>query len=259
MVYNNGMYDSGISSTRYLSARFYHRPKFLRSGLNPSPRRQQAIPSDEIIQARTAVFNTNEILQQILSIPPIGQLPSLRLVCKTWNSVANDVKVQVSPVCVHTDSVHHYQEYPETVPIVFNPAVTFWDGLKIRGSSNSVYDMDSKVDCALRSPMPRDCRNQFLTSPAVTQVILTGFPTKDESTTTLLEVRNGVRLKDLAKTIRKLGLDAGIVHPREGCKGHCVSAHIICTRSGSPGVSHRQRTLRMIMGEWKANYFVARD
>ena len=79
---------------------------------------------DDMIPARTKVFATTELVYEILSHIPVGRLASARRVSKKWNTVIQKIGYHIDPVRVHTNSPNwpdSWPEYPDTVPIVFNP------------------------------------------------------------------------------------------------------------------------------------------
>jgi hypothetical protein len=224
----------------------HDRYKYIESDEEHSSNDQRSM--HQHIPARTAVLATNELLRQILSSTPIGQLPSLRRVCKTWNSVINSIEYHVDPIRIHTHTSYPYPRYPLTLPIAFNPAITYQKYGRIKGSPGIVHDMQFEIYCdsALGPPLNR-LGNMFLTHPPVTQVSLTAFRVEGTKAVAMLRVPDGIRMYDLAKTFRKMKLHtAGDPHFKR-CKGHIVGVHLICTRGGLQDFSVRQQILRKIM------------
>jgi hypothetical protein len=191
-------------------------------------------PNDEA-PARTAVFGTNELLYMILSNTSEYEIGTFRLVCKTWNTVASDVdsiEFCLSPVRVHTEIAHPYPGYSEHKPISFNPAVDVSQEYRRLDCGNVVCHMVFSVNCDFISYDLRRLGCQLLSRPSITQVALTvdspAVRGGESRETSLLTVDGGIRLWHLAEGLRKLRQGAGVRPCRKECKGHSVSAHLIC-------------------------------
>lgn len=94
---------------------FHSKPRPSSRASEHDPLRDQ---DKNTIPARAAVFSTNELLYEILSKVPLNHFASLRRVSKTWNSVVDQIGYCVEPARFHAGP---FPEYPETIPITFNP------------------------------------------------------------------------------------------------------------------------------------------
>ena len=191
---------------------------------------------NDMVPARTAVFTTNEILSLILSNVSKEDIDSSRCVCRLWNTVARSIKIHVlSPIHLYTDTVHAYPEYCEDGQFVdINPAVTVFEQSWKMESYKDVCHMEFSVNCDFISSDLRRLGCELLTRPPITQIALTtGSLAKldnQSSDITLLNVSDGIRLWHLAEAFRKLRRGAGVQPCRRECKGHFVSAHLICEK-----------------------------
>lgn len=204
--------------------------------------------------ARTAVFNTNELLYEILSKVPLNHFASLRRVSKTWNSVVDQVGYFVEPVRFRTDS---FPEYSETISFTFNPVFGRLPQKPTRPSREH-YAAHYQVDHLFPTHNLRrlgPLGDQFLTNPPITHLKLTAYP----AASSLLKVQDGNRLRDLAEALDavpapnrrgKFGMfrrtawtfvDFEMEH-HEKCGGCVVGVHLHCVKRESPRRSNSLST-----------------
>lgn len=197
------------------------------------------------IPARTAVFSTNELLYEILSKVPLNHFASLRRVSKTWNSVVDQIGYCVEPARLHAGP---FPEYPETIPITFNP---FFGRLRQKPTrpSREDYAAHYKVDYLFPTHNLRGLEplgDQFLTNPPITHLKLTAYP----APASLLKVQDGIRLRDLTEALDAVSApdrsrNYGIFRRRaltvvdfemehyEKCGGCVVGVHLVCMKRES--------------------------
>lgn len=233
------------SSTKEKEKEKRHYALFHRK-IQPSSRASEHDPlgdqDNNTTPARTAVFNTNELLYEILSKIPLKHFASLRLVSKTWYSVVDQIGYFIEPAHFHSD---RFPEYPDTIPIAFNPVFGRLPHKPAR-SSREHYVAHYKVDLLFPTRGLRRLGDRFLTNPPITQLALTSYP----APSSLLKVQDGIRLRDLAKALEAFctlhrGGDAGMfrklaftfadfsLKDYEKCNGYVVSAHLVCVRDES--------------------------
>jgi hypothetical protein len=204
------------------------------------PSRASTYDPNDTIPARTKVFGINELLSLILSDTSVYELGAIRRVCKKWNAVGHDIssiELCMSPARVHTDIVHPYPEYLEHEYVSFNPAVTVSQEYRSMDSSNEVCHMEFNVNCDFISFDLRRLGCEFLTRPPITQLALTadsltkpGGNAGETRKISMLSMDNGIRLWHPAEAFRKLRRDSSALPCRKECKGHRVSAHLICDK-----------------------------
>jgi hypothetical protein len=168
---------------------------------------------DDAHAASTAVFETNELLKQILSTIPIRHFAGFRRVCKTWHSVIYDIKYCTVPERVYNDCEFPLPAYSAPTHISFNPILPLTLVKRGRHCNWGPYDkthIDIDVDSNFNSPILLNAGHESFTSPPITQVALTSFPTLMGKNTTLglhLKVNDGIRLRDLTGAIHEMGRD----------------------------------------------------
>jgi hypothetical protein len=191
-----------------------------------------AIDPTKTNSARTAAFLTNGILHLIISSVPEENYANLRRVSKTWCSVVLSIGYHVDPVDV---SIHADQApaYAETVPIAFHPTFVFHTYQRKALPASELRSFGFGLDCALKfhATILHKFGHQFLTSPPVTQTLLTGMAFKDGKECAVLRAPHGIRFRDLAEALPRLGdLDAGGACREEKCEGRRVSISLRCAK-----------------------------
>ena len=201
------------------------------------------------IPARTAVFETNELLQLILSSAPASHLVNLRRVSRTWNTVVTSIGYALAPTHQHTDPVYpsmiftppppvYTPAYSPATPLAFHPAITIktknaW--LPWPHGESSKHQINVRVNCDFIAPAlyAPDLRQQFLTDPPITQLYLKSYPTQHGSASAKLDLQDkGIRVWDFAEAMRKLRMSVGPLRCGEGCEGHLVAAFVVCRVKG---------------------------
>ena len=110
---------------------------------------------------------------------------------------------------------------------------------------------------------------QFITNPPITQLALSVFPVMPNGAVSMLKLRDGIRLRDLAEALDAFckldrGKDAGVLRKfmftvadlsqkdYEKCNGYTVGANLFCVKGESQrirlfnrGLGMRQRTKRI--------------
>jgi hypothetical protein len=210
------------------------------------------MPNDEdnTIPARTAAFATNEILHLILSNVPVKHYVSVRRVSRTWNTVVTKIGYYITPINIQisaTNWPYQYPEYAATTPIAFNPIFGRGRPPKPTRPSREHYGARFQVDCLLYTRTLRKLGDQFLTNPPITHLALTAFPSVPGGASSMMTVRDGIRLRDLADALdvfrklnrggdvsllRKLALSvAGLSQgDYEKHKGYSVGIHLFCVK-----------------------------
>lgn len=226
-----------------------------------APNRDQ----DNIALARTEVFATTELVYEILSHIPVERLASARRVSKEWNTVVRKLGYYIDPVRVHTKSPncpYSYPEYSDTVTIICNPLFGRYKKPKPAKPSREHYAIHFQIDTLFVGAAMRKHGHQFLTNPPITQLALSVFPVVPGGANSMLKVRDGIRLRDLAEALDAFcklnrGSDAGVLRKfmftvadlsqkdYEKCNGYTVGAHLSCVKGESQRVYLFNRGLGM--------------
>jgi hypothetical protein len=204
--------------------------------------------------AGTAVFETNELLRQIVLSVPMESFVSLLRVSKTWNSVAHNIGYFIKPGQIFRGFL---SVYPEHVRLDFNPVLYMYDGCP-KGTSWDrhpwrLWRVSFGVHCKYNSPVLDRFGHQFLTSPPVTKISL-GLGGGDAHA--MLRVHDGIRLRDLAEAFRKLGAAADVeCSPERCCQAHILDIQFYCTRGRfGDHVQRREQRMRMELEGWEKTY-----
>jgi hypothetical protein len=155
--------------------------------------------------ARTAALNLNETLHLILSHIPTTSHANFLRVCKTWNTVVRKIGSYLNPTKIHTNVSnwpYSYPEYAEDLPITFNPLFgRYRHGRRPTRTSREHYMACFQVDRLFYTRNLRKLGDQFLTNPPITHLALTAVPAAPSGAASMLNVRDGIRLRDLAETL----------------------------------------------------------
>jgi hypothetical protein len=255
MAFNMNTQDSPVESqTSIDSEKKKQKKKKFHSIFQRSSRTPEIVmlndEDNNTIPARTAAFATNEILHLILSNVSVNHYASIRRVSKTWNKVVTKIGYYITPINIQISAPnwpYQYPEYAATIPIVFNPIFGRGRPPKPTRPSREHYEARFQVDCLLYTRTLRKLGVQFLTNPPITHLALAAFPSVPGGASSMMIVRDGIRLRDLAAALdtfvklnrggdvslfRKLGLSVAGLNQGdyEKWKGYSVGVHLFCVK-----------------------------
>jgi hypothetical protein len=172
----------------------------------------QTLATPPLIDPINSVFETNELLHQILSdIPAEYRYPSRR-VSKSWNSVLLSIGCGLNPTALYSGSLANFSPiYVTAKGIRVNPILEdarvpffFWDkGRRLGWPQYITFAGDYRT--------PQGCvalsqhLDEFITWPPITMLSLVGNASdRHPEASVVLRVKGGIRVGNLLEVLRKL-------------------------------------------------------